>query len=154
MVSANLGSWPDVKRSCVHVSTEKCPPLLSDVRAACTRGGSSLALLRQAVRSSDLPSSGLGVGPLLEDAMVLPSAVFTSVAFFGVSRASEVAALRVSDACISGSASDVEISVRRRRRDQYDISQMAHMVARPSWKDACPVGRAVGPRRAGIVCIV
>ena len=69
-------------------------------RAVCPRGETSLGRLRVAVRSSDLPLTGSGLGSLLEDAMVLRLAVSLSVAFFGVPRASEVAALRVSDVCV------------------------------------------------------
>ena len=58
--------------------------LLSDVRAECARGESSLARLRQAERSADLLPTGSGLGSLLEDAIVLRSAVSLSAAFFGV----------------------------------------------------------------------
>ena len=71
--------------------------------------------------------------------MVLRSAVFMLTALFGVGRALEVAALRVSDVCISESASDVKISVLRRQNDHFGIGQMAHMVALPSRKGARPV---------------
>ena len=80
--------WPGIKRPRVHASLEKCPPLLSDVRRVCTRGESSPARLRQAARDADLPPVGVGRGPLLEEAMVLRSAVPPSVVFFGVGRAS------------------------------------------------------------------
>ena len=60
-----------VKRPCVHVSMEKVPLLLPDVRAVFSRGESSRARLREAVRSADLLPAGSALGSLLEDAMVL-----------------------------------------------------------------------------------
>ena len=137
-------SWSGIKRSCVQASLGKCPPLLSDVRAVCTRNESSLARLRQAARAADLPSVGVGLGPLVEEAMVLRSAESLSVAFFGARRASEVAALRVSGFSVSEFANDVGISVRRQRDDQFGIGQLAHLVAPPSWKGACNVRRKPG----------
>ena len=111
---------------------EKCPLLLSDVRAVCARGESSLARLRQAVTGADLPPTGVGFGPLPEEAMALRSAVSLSVAFFGARRASEVAFLRVSDVCVIESASDLRISVRPRGNDQFGIGLLAQRVALPS----------------------
>ena len=82
---------------------------------------------------------GSALGSLLEDAMVLRSAVSLSVAFFGARRASEVAALRVSDVRVREAFEDVKISVRCQKNDQFGVGQMAHMVALPSWKGACPI---------------
>ena len=76
--------WPGAKRSCVHVSSERRPLLLSDVRAVCLCGGARFARLRQVVRCADLPSSGMGVGPPQEDATVLRPAVSMLVGFFRV----------------------------------------------------------------------
>ena len=72
---------------------EKVPLLLPDVRAVRSRGESSRARLREAVRSADLLPAGSGLGSLLEDAMVLRP----SVTLGGARRTSEVAALRVSN---------------------------------------------------------
>ena len=49
-----------------------------------------------------------------------------------------MAALRASDARISESACGVKISVRRQKNDQFGPGPTAHMVALPSWKEACP----------------
>ena len=57
--------------------------------------------------------------------MVLRSALSPSVAFFGVRRASEVAALRVSDVCVNEALADVKISVHCQRNDQFGVGQMA-----------------------------
>ncbi len=54
-------------------------------------------------------------------------------------RASEVAALRVSDVRVNDASEDVRISVRRQKNDQFGVGQMAHMVALPAWRGACPV---------------
>ena len=48
--SPRLGVFrPGAKRAHVHVSVEKCPLLLLDVRTMCVRGEASLARLRHAV---------------------------------------------------------------------------------------------------------
>ena len=51
-------------------------------------------------------------------------------------RASEVAALRVSDVRVNDASEDVRISVRRQKNDQFGVGQMAHMVALPAWRSA------------------
>ena len=71
--------------------------------------------------------------------MVLRIAVSLSAAFLRVRRASEVAALRVTDVCICESTGDVKISVRRQKDDQFGMGQIAYLVASPSLKGARPV---------------
>ena len=144
--SPRMGAFcSGIKRSCVHVSMEKAPLLLPDARAVCARGESSLARRREATRSADLPPTGSGLGSLLEDSRVQRPAVSRSAAFLGARRASEVAALRVSYACVSKALGDVEIGVRCQKNDQSGVGQMAHMVALPLWKVACP-GRLLSGR--------
>ena len=70
---------------------------------------------------------------------MLRSAVSLSAAFFGVRRASEMAALRLSDLRANDASEDVRISVLCRKNDQFGVGQMAHVVALPSWKGACPI---------------
>ena len=85
----------------MRVSVEEVSLLLSDVGAMFVWGEASLARLRQAVKCADLPPTGLGLGSLLNTAATLRSAVSLSVAFLGVRRAPEVAALRVPDVCVN-----------------------------------------------------
>ena len=95
-------------------------PVLSDMRTVCTRGDASIARSRIAVRSADPPSLGTGLGPLLEAAMVLRSAVSMSIAFFGVRRSSELEAFR--------DFRRVYRRVRRRRKNQCAAPK------RPVWR--------------------
>ena len=83
-------SWAEIRRSRVFAS-------LVDKLAVCTRGETDLARLRPTVASDDPPAVGFGIGRFFEDAVVVRSAASMSVAFFGVRRASEVAALDLSE---------------------------------------------------------
>ena len=53
------------------------------------------------------------------------------MAFFGARRASDEAALCVSDACVDKALRDAEVSVRRQKNDQFGAEHTARMVALP-----------------------
>ena len=128
-----------VKRSCVHVTSGKSPLPLGEVRAVCIRGESALARLRQAVARKDLPAFGCGLGLFLRGALTLRAVSSMSTAFFGVRRASEGAALNVSEVRVDLSAGIVDTRVRRQKKCQFGVRQLAHIVSLPLWYGACPV---------------
>ena len=104
--------WAGIRRSCVHATSGKSLLLLAEMRAVCVRGESALARLRQAVARKDSPVVGCGLGSFLEDALALRAASSTPTACFGVRRASEVAALNVSEVCVDSSTGAADIKVR------------------------------------------
>ena len=131
--------WSGVKRSCVHSTSEKLPLLFSDVLKACQLAQESVENLKRAVGGPDLAPGGVGLGQMLSHAMALRGAVSVSLAFFGVRRASEIAALRVKDVHRDAASGLVVLNVRQQKNDQFGVGQVSRMVAMPAWGDACPV---------------
>ena len=107
--------WNGIKRSRVRATSEKSPLLLEVMRAVRIRGESASAHLRQAVARKDLPAIGCGLGSTLEDTLTLRAASSMSTAFFGVRRASEVAALDLSEVCVDPSTGLADIKARRQK---------------------------------------
>ena len=133
-----------MRRSCVHVTSEKSPLLFADVCRLRREAQYSLERLKGAVGRQDLAPGGIGLGQLLPHAMALRGAVSAPLAFFGVRRASEVAALRIKDVQVEPDGSMLSLSVRQQKSDQYGVGQQSRMVAIPSWGGACPVQLAIG----------
>ena len=131
--------WSGIKRSCVHSTVEKLPLLFADVHQACQRARSSVELLKQAVGGPDLAPGGIGLGQMLPHAMALRGAVSVSLAFFGVRRASEIAALRVKDVHLDTTGGLLVMDVRQQKNDQFGVGQVSRVVALPAWGDSCPV---------------
>ena len=73
------------------------------------------------------------------NAVALRSAASMSIVFFGPRRASEVAALDLSEACVDLTAGAVDISVRRQKNDQSGAGRLARIVSLPLREGACPV---------------
>ena len=82
---------------------------------------------------------GIGLGQMLPHAMALRGAVPAALAFFGVRRASEIAALRVKDVHLDVDNGLLVMDVRRQKNDQFGACQVARVVALPSWGGACPL---------------
>ena len=101
--------------------------------------GICLSLVRWAVARKNLPAVGCGLDSFLEDALALRAASSTSAAFFGVRRASEVAALNASEVRVDLATGIVDIKFRRQKDDQFGVGQLAHLVSLPLWGGACPV---------------
>ena len=131
--------WSGIKRSSVHSTAEKVPLMFSDVFEACQRGQKGLECLKQAVGGPDLPPGGVGLGPMLPHAMSLRGAVSVALAFFGVRRASEIAALREKDVRLDLNDGLLYLDVRCQKNDQFGVGQVAKVVALPSWGRACPL---------------
>ena len=131
--------WSGVKRSCVHSTVEKVPLLFADVHQTCQQAQRSAVHLRQAVGGPDLAPGGVGLGQMLPHAMALRGAVSVSLAFFGVRRASEIAALRVKDVRVDLTGGLLVMDVRQQKNDQFGVGQISRVVALPAWGDACPV---------------
>ena len=131
--------WDGIKRACIHVSFEKSPLLFGGVRALCARAETGSVRLRQAVGNSELPPSGPGLSALVDGALALRCAVSGPFAFIGVRRSSESAALRLSDVNVNDSAGVTESKICCQKNDQLGVGQMAHVVAAPAWRGACPV---------------
>ena len=123
--------WAGIKRACIRAPMGKSPLLLGGVRALCARAGTGSVRLRSALGNSELPSSGPGLGAPVDDALVMRCAVSASVAFLAVRRASQIAALRVSDATVDDSAGAIELKMRCQKNDQLSVGQMAHVGAAP-----------------------
>ena len=113
--------------------------MLSDVRSLCVKAETSAARLRRAVGGSDLPPNGAGLGAWVDEELSLRCAVSFSLAFLGVRRASEIAALTKADVVVDEPAGVVELGIRCRKNDQLGVGQMARIVALPAWKGACPM---------------
>ena len=118
--------------------------MLSDVFEACQKGQKSLECLKQAVGGPDLPPGGVGLGPMLPHAMSLRGAVSVALAFFGVRRASEIAALREKDVHLDVNNGLLVLDVRRQKNDQFGVGQVSSVVALPAWGEACPVQLSSG----------
>ena len=71
--------------------------------------------------------------------VALRRAALAPLAFPGVRRASEIAALRLSDVVIDESAGLVGLKGRCQKNDQLEVDRMAQVVAVPTWKGGCPV---------------
>ena len=108
------------------------------MRALCTRTESCAARLRHAAGGSDLPPGSSGLGPTVEEALALRRAVSVALASFGVRRASEIAALTTSGVEVDLPAGVVELRIRTQKDDPLGVGQLAHMVALPDWRGACP----------------
>ena len=113
--------------------------MLGDVRSLCFKDETSAARSRRAVGGSDLPPNGAGLGAWVDEALSLRCAVSVSLAFFGVRRASEIAAPTKADVAVDEPAGAVELKIRCRKNDQLGVGQSAHNVALPTWKGACPM---------------
>ena len=132
------------KRNCIRSFAEKSPAFLSDVRSICARAEASAICLRQALGNSELPPVGVGFGAFVDDALSLRCAVSAPLEFFGASRATEIAALSVSDVTADVRAGLVELQIRAQKNDQLGAGQMAHVVALPERKAARPVRLLAG----------
>ena len=62
-----------------------------------------------------------------------------ALAFFGVRRASEIAALRVGDVRMETNGGLLVMDVRQQKNDQFGVGQLSRVVALPAWGGACPV---------------
>ena len=119
----------------MHSLVRRESPLqLAELRAACERGAAGLVRLRRAVKDGGLPSTGSGLGRLLDDAVSLRSAASMTVAFIGVRRASEVAQLLRGDMSVDLTAGVVDLEVKRQTNDQFGVGQMGQM---DSWGAPC-----------------
>ena len=105
----------------------------------CVRGEAGRARLGQVVAGAALPSVGRGLGCFLGNAVALRSAASISIAFFGPRRASEAAALDLSEACVDLTTGGVDINVRCEENDQFGGRRLAHIVSLPLRECACPV---------------
>ena len=137
-----------IKRACIHVSVEKSPLLLGDVRELRRRAETSNVRHRQAAGNSDLPSSGSLRGALLDDALVLRCVASASLAFFGVRRASETAALRLTDVVANVPNGVIELKVGCQKKGRLGVGQIAHVAALPSW-----MGRLSGAPDVGLFVV-
>ena len=131
--------WSGIKRSSVHSTTEKVPLMFSDVHSACLQGHKSVERLKQAAGGPDLAPGGVGLGQMLPHAMALRASVSVALAFFGVRRASEIAALRVKDVRLDLDDGLLAMHVRQQKNDQFGVGQVAKVVALPAWGGACPL---------------
>ena len=95
-----------------HLCWQKC------AQFANIRGETASARLWQAVASDELPAVGCGLGSFLGDAIALRSAAPMPTAFFRVRRASEVAALNLSEIGVDPSTGAGDIEVRRQKNGQ------------------------------------
>ena len=120
------------------VSREVAPAVLGR-RELCRKAEVSLARLGQAVGGADLAPGGDGLGRMLEHAVALRGAVYVSLAFFGVRRASGAAGFRAAGATADEACSVVEINARSQKNDHFGVGQMDQVVALPSWGGACTV---------------
>ena len=82
---------------------------------------------------------GIGLGTMLPHAMALRGAASVALAFFGVRRASEIAALRVKDVHLDLDNGLLVMDVRQQKNDQFGVGQVARVVALPAWGGACPL---------------
>ena len=87
----------------------------------------------------DLPAVRCGLGSSLEAALALRDASSMPTAFFRVRRASEVAALNLSEVCVDSSTGTADIKVRRQENGQCGVGQLAHIASFPLSGGACPV---------------
>ena len=140
MVEASLASWHVVRGTHADCDADwnarvftplprSSPLLLAGTRSGSVRGAACWARLRRAATNSDFPAAGCGLGRSSEDFVARLSAASMSIAFFGVRRASEVAALELA-------AGTVDIKVRRQKNDQFGVGQFALIVSLPLWSAA------------------
>ena len=125
--------WSGVKRRCIHSSVEQAPLLFSDKRELCRRTEVGCSRLRQTAGEAVLAPGGIGLGSMLERAMIRRRAAPISLAFFGVGRASEIAGLRVADVKVDEAGGLAGVKVRCQKNDQFGVGQVARVVALPSW---------------------
>ena len=93
----------------------------------------------QTVKCAGLPSAGVGLGSLLNEAASLRPAVSSPAESFGARRSAGVASLRVSDVWINEPSAPVGMKARCQKDDQFGVGQLAHMVSTPLRKGARPV---------------
>ena len=136
--------WSGIKRPSVHSTTGKAPLMFSDVHSVRLQGCRSVECLKQAVGGPDLAPGGIGLGPMLPHAMALRGAVSAALAFFGVRRASKIAALRIKDVRLDSDNGLLVMHIRQQKNDQFGVGQVAKVVALPAWGDACPLRLASG----------
>ena len=74
--------------------------------------------LKQTAGEADLAPGGLGLGSMLDRAMVLRCSASVFLAFFGVRRASEIAGLRMADIKVGEAGGLAEVKVRPPKHDQ------------------------------------
>ena len=79
------------------------------------------------------------LGSFLAGGLALRAPSSMAAASLGVRRASEIAALNVSEVCVDSVTGVVDIKVRRRKNDQFGAGQLAHVAPSPSWGGACPL---------------
>ena len=109
------------------------------MRAVCIFGYTGVARWRQAVAGNDLPAGGSGLGCFWGDGAAARSAASMSIAFLGVRRASEVAALDLSEFSVDLSTGAVDAKLRRQKNDQGRAGQFAHIASLLSWEGPCSV---------------
>ena len=131
--------WAGIRRPCVHTLSRESPLLLTDMRAVGNGGGTGLPRSLQAVASNDLPAVGRGVGYSSEDAVAARPATSMSIAFFGVRRASEVAALDLSEVSVDLVTGAVDTEMRRQKNDRFGLGRFAHIAPLPLREGGCPV---------------
>ena len=67
----------------------------------------------------DFPAGRCGFGSFLEDALTLRAASSTSTAFFGIRRASDLAALNATKVCVDSATGTVDTKVRRQKNGLF-----------------------------------
>ena len=75
---------------------------------------------------------GASVWDMLPHAMALRGAASVALAFFGVRRASEIAALRVGDVRLEADSGLLVMEIRRQENDQFGVGQLSRVVALPA----------------------